>query len=67
MVLYREFERRQPALLQRLIIIIGTGGHPEYGSFLEQALVFFPEKPFGRRALNALARQVPPAARLYVR
>lgn len=60
--LYRELERRQPAMLRRVIVITGTSGHPEYESFLEETQVPYLEKPFSLQALQTITRRVLAAA-----
>jgi CheY-like chemotaxis protein len=44
--LYREIERRQPALLSRFIFITGAAERPEYQRFLREINVPVLSKPF---------------------
>lgn len=56
--LYREVERRQPALLSRFLFVSGTADQPEYRRFLAESAVLFLEKPFTLAHLQELTRQV---------
>jgi len=56
--LYRELERYQPRLLQRLAFVSGTTEPPEYGSFLEQTGATVLSKPFDLAALHRLVQRL---------
>ena len=54
--LYRELERQQPSLLQRLAFVSGSTEVPEYASFCEQTAVTLLGKPFGVADLHRLVQ-----------
>src|SRR5713101_814966 len=56
--LYRELERYQPRLLQRLAFVSGTTEPPEYASFLAETGAIVLTKPFAVAALQRLVQRV---------
>ena len=56
--LYRELQRRQPALLSRLLFVSGTTDQPEYQRFLAETAVPVLSKPFALVDLQQLTRRV---------
>src|SRR6266446_1017441 len=56
--LYREVERYQPRLLQRLAFVSGTTEPPEYASFLEQTGATVLSKPFGITDVHRLVQRI---------
>jgi len=56
--LYRELERRQPALLSRLLFVSGTTDQPEYRRFLAETAVPVLSKPFALVDLQQVTRRV---------
>ncbi len=61
--LYRELERRQPALLSRLLFVSGAADQPEYRRFLAETAVPVLSKPFALVDLQQVARRVLAARR----
>jgi CheY-like chemotaxis protein len=55
--LYRELERRRPALLGRLLFVSGTTEPPEYASFLEATHAPVLSKPFRLEDLRRFAQR----------
>src|SRR5712692_5465553 len=55
---YRELERRQPALLSRLVFVSGTTDQPEYRRFLAETAVPVLSKPFALVDLEEVTRRV---------
>ena len=56
--LYRELERQQPSLLQRLAFVSGSTEVPEYASFCERTAVPLLGKPFGIADLHRLVHRL---------
>jgi CheY-like chemotaxis protein len=56
--LYRELQRRQPALLSRLLFVSGTTDQPEYQRFLAETAVPVLSKPFALVDLQQLSRRM---------
>jgi len=56
--LYRELERRQPALLSRLLFVSGAADQPEYRRFLAETAVPVLSKPFALVDLQQVTRRV---------
>ena len=56
--LYRELERRQPALLSRFLFVSGTTEQPEYRNFLAETSVPVLSKPFTLVGLRQVTRRV---------
>ncbi len=56
--LYRELERRQPALLSRLLFVSGATDQPEYRRFLAETAVPVLSKPFALVDLQQVTRRV---------
>jgi CheY-like chemotaxis protein len=56
--LYRELERRQPALLSRFLFVSGTTEQPEYRNFLAETAVPVLSKPFTLVDLQQVTRRV---------
>ena len=52
--LYRELERQQPSLLQRLAFVSGSTDVSEYASFCERTAVTLLSKPFALADLHRL-------------
>ena len=56
--LYRELERQQPSLLQRLAFVSGSTEVPEYASFCERTAVPLLGKPFAVADLHRLVHRL---------
>ena len=56
--LYRELQKYQPYLLQRLAFVSGTTEPPEYATFLEQTGATVLSKPFNVDVLQRLVRRL---------
>ncbi len=56
--LYRELERQQPTLLQRLAFVSGSTEVPEYASFCERTAVTLLSKPFALTDLHRLVHRL---------
>ncbi len=56
--LYRELERQQPSLLQRLAFVSGSTEVPEYASFCERTAVTLLSKPFALADLHRLVHRL---------
>jgi len=56
--LYRELERQQPSLLQRLAFVSGSTEVPEYASFCDRTAIPLLGKPFGIADLHRLVRRL---------
>jgi CheY-like chemotaxis protein len=56
--LYREIERQQPALLQRLAFVSGTMESPEYASLFEGSRAPVLSKPFAVTDLHELVQRL---------
>jgi CheY-like chemotaxis protein len=56
--LYRELERQQPSLLQRLAFVSGSTDVPEYASFCQRTAVTLLGKPFTMEDLLRLVQSL---------
>jgi CheY-like chemotaxis protein len=56
--LYRELERQQPSLLQRLAFVSGSTEVPEYAGFCERTAVTLLRKPFDVADLHRLVQRL---------
>jgi CheY-like chemotaxis protein len=56
--LYRELERQQPSLLQRLAFVSGSTEVPEYASFCQRTAVTLLGKPFTLEDLLRLVQRL---------
>jgi CheY-like chemotaxis protein len=56
--LYRELERQQPSLLQRLAFVSGSTDVPEYASFCQRTAVTLLGKPFSIEDLLRLVQRL---------
>lgn len=56
--LYREIERQQPGLLQRLAFVTGTMESPEYASLFERARAPVLSKPFAVTDLHQFVQRL---------
>jgi CheY-like chemotaxis protein len=56
--LYREIERQQPSLLQRLAFVSGSTEVPKYASFCERTAVALLSKPFALADLLRLVHRL---------
>jgi CheY-like chemotaxis protein len=56
--LYRELERQQPSLLQRLAFVSGSTDVPEYASFCQRTAVTLLGKPFTMEDLLRLVQNL---------
>ena len=56
--LYRELEKDNPGLLQRIAFVTGTTEWPDYSRFLEETTVPVLQKPFNLGDLQRFVRQL---------
>jgi CheY-like chemotaxis protein len=56
--LYRELERQQPSLLQRLAFVSGSTEVPEYAGFCERTAITLLSKPFALEDLLRLVQRL---------